>query len=227
MLLELAYEIEAARRGWAGARRCGSVSAHARPLDIVRIVAPPRCKGENVKHLAALALITLASACTSIPSGPRPPSPPMVSVFAVAHQDDWQLFMNPDAYHAMNEPQEKAVFIHVTAGDAGAGPAASLCPIIWRARRARCARCASWRMLPTPRWARAATMDSAMVDTRWAWGAALRLCQCRRVFPAPAGRKHRQRNGLHAASGISDASALRGSRDVRHGGTKRALRGMG
>lgn len=45
----------------------------------------------------------------------------MVSIFAVAHQDDWQLFMNPDAYHAMNEPQEKAVFIHVTAGDAGAG----------------------------------------------------------------------------------------------------------
>lgn len=29
--------------------------------------------------------------------------------------------MNPDAFHAMNEPQEKAVFIHVTAGDAGAG----------------------------------------------------------------------------------------------------------
>lgn len=44
-----------------------------------------------------------------------------MSVFTVAHQDDWQLFMNPEAYHAMNEPQEKAVFIHVTAGDAGAG----------------------------------------------------------------------------------------------------------
>ena len=74
-----------------------------------------------MKHMATLALVTLASACASIPSGPRPPSPPMVSVFAVAHQDDWQLFMNPDAWHAMNEPQEKAVFIHVTAGDAGAG----------------------------------------------------------------------------------------------------------
>ena len=45
----------------------------------------------------------------------------MVSVFTVAHEDDWQLFMNPEAYHAMNAPQEKAVFIHVTAGDAGAG----------------------------------------------------------------------------------------------------------
>ncbi len=44
-----------------------------------------------------------------------------MSVFAVAHEDDWQLFMNPEAYHAMDEPQEKAVIIHVTAGDAGAG----------------------------------------------------------------------------------------------------------
>jgi hypothetical protein len=45
----------------------------------------------------------------------------MVSIFTVAHQDDWQLFMNPAAYRGMDEPQEKAVFIHVTAGDAGRG----------------------------------------------------------------------------------------------------------
>jgi hypothetical protein len=45
----------------------------------------------------------------------------MVSVFTVAHQDDWQLFMNPAAYRGMDEKQEKAVFIHVTAGDAGRG----------------------------------------------------------------------------------------------------------
>jgi hypothetical protein len=44
-----------------------------------------------------------------------------VSVFTVAHQDDWQLFMNPAAYRGMDEKQEKAVFIHVTAGDAGRG----------------------------------------------------------------------------------------------------------
>lgn len=64
------------------------------------------------------------SACATapaVPVGPPPPSPPTVSVFTVAHEDDWQLFMNPEAYHAMDEPQEKAVFIHVTAGDAGAG----------------------------------------------------------------------------------------------------------
>ncbi|MEQ1780454.1 MAG: hypothetical protein ABMA14_03780 [Hyphomonadaceae bacterium] len=64
------------------------------------------------------------TACTTapaIPVGARPPSPPTVSVFAVAHEDDWQLFMNPEAFHAMDEPQEKTVIIHVTAGDAGAG----------------------------------------------------------------------------------------------------------
>jgi len=77
-----------------------------------------------MKHAPAVGLLVLLSACASLPTappGPPPPSPPMVSIFTVAHQDDWQLFMNPDAYRGMDEPQEKAVFIHVTAGDAGAG----------------------------------------------------------------------------------------------------------
>ncbi len=69
----------------------------------------------------SLLLPLLAGACASTPPKPPAPSPPMVSVFTVAHQDDWQLFMNPAAYHGMDEPQEKAVFIHVTAGDAGRG----------------------------------------------------------------------------------------------------------
>lgn len=46
---------------------------------------------------------------------------PRVNVFVVAHQDDWQLFMNPQAFHSLNEPEGKTVFIHVTAGDAGRG----------------------------------------------------------------------------------------------------------
>ena len=76
-----------------------------------------------IKHVLSGVLLAAAGACASAPTAPEtpPPSPPMVSVFTVAHQDDWQLFMNPEAYHGMDEPQEKAVFIHVTAGDAGAG----------------------------------------------------------------------------------------------------------
>jgi hypothetical protein len=69
--------------------------------------------------MAALPLAACAG--TAATKQTRPPSPPSVNVFVVAHQDDWQLFMNPEAYHGMDEPQEKAVFIHVTAGDAGRG----------------------------------------------------------------------------------------------------------
>jgi hypothetical protein len=65
----------------------------------------------------------LLSACATVTDREDPASGhwPSVNVFAVAHQDDWQLFMNPKAFHSMDEPGEKAVFIHVTAGDAGLG----------------------------------------------------------------------------------------------------------
>jgi LmbE family N-acetylglucosaminyl deacetylase len=67
----------------------------------------------------ALAALLLISGCAGTP--PKTPPTPALSVFVVAHPDDWQLFMNPDAYQAMNEPHEQAVFVHVTAGDAGRG----------------------------------------------------------------------------------------------------------
>jgi LmbE family N-acetylglucosaminyl deacetylase len=68
----------------------------------------------------ALAALLLISGCAGLPRPTPPPaSTPTLSVFVVAHPDDWQLFMNPDAFHAMNEPHEKAVFVHVSAGDAG------------------------------------------------------------------------------------------------------------
>lgn len=74
-----------------------------------------------MKHgFVPVALALSVSACAGAPARLVDADGPMVSVFTVAHQDDWQLFMNPEAYHAMNEPGEKAVFIHVTAGDAGA-----------------------------------------------------------------------------------------------------------
>src|ERR1700742_829598 len=66
----------------------------------------------------ALAAMLLISGCANLPRE-TPPATPALSVFVVAHPDDWQLFMNPDAFHAMNEPHEKAVFVHVSAGDAG------------------------------------------------------------------------------------------------------------
>jgi hypothetical protein len=44
-----------------------------------------------------------------------------VSLYFSAHQDDWQLFMNPSAFRDVLDDDTKCVFIHMTAGDAGLG----------------------------------------------------------------------------------------------------------
>ena len=44
-----------------------------------------------------------------------------VSFYFAAHEDDWQLFMNPNAYDDVRSPATRVVFVYVTAGDAGAG----------------------------------------------------------------------------------------------------------
>jgi len=44
-----------------------------------------------------------------------------VSFYFAAHQDDWQLFMNPSAFNDVAGTKTKAVFVHMTAGDAGSG----------------------------------------------------------------------------------------------------------
>ena len=44
-----------------------------------------------------------------------------ISVFVTAHPDDWQLFMNPNAFHAVSDSNQQVIFLHITAGDAGHG----------------------------------------------------------------------------------------------------------
>ncbi len=44
-----------------------------------------------------------------------------VSFYFAAHEDDWQLFMNPSAFQDVLGGASKTVFVHVTAGDAGHG----------------------------------------------------------------------------------------------------------
>jgi hypothetical protein len=39
-----------------------------------------------------------------------------------AHQDDWQLFMSPQAYTDLTAEESTVIFIYLTAGDAGADP---------------------------------------------------------------------------------------------------------
>jgi len=44
-----------------------------------------------------------------------------VSFYFAAHEDDWQLFMNPSAFEDVAGAAGKTVFVHVTAGDDGLG----------------------------------------------------------------------------------------------------------
>ena len=44
-----------------------------------------------------------------------------VAFYFAAHEDDWQLFMNPNAYHDVQTVSTKVVFVYLTAGDDGAG----------------------------------------------------------------------------------------------------------
>jgi len=44
-----------------------------------------------------------------------------VSFYFAAHEDDWQLFMNPTAFEDVLGGAAKTVFVHVTAGDDGLG----------------------------------------------------------------------------------------------------------
>ena len=44
-----------------------------------------------------------------------------IAFYFAAHEDDWQLFMNPVAFYDVLDVDTRTVFIHVTAGDAGLG----------------------------------------------------------------------------------------------------------
>ncbi len=44
-----------------------------------------------------------------------------VSFYFAAHEDDWQLFMNPSAFEDVIGGAGKTVFVHITAGDDGLG----------------------------------------------------------------------------------------------------------
>jgi hypothetical protein len=66
-----------------------------------------------------LAFIGLAVTCSwpALAGG----KPDKVSFYFAAHEDDWQLFMNPSAFQDVLDGASKTVFVHVTAGDAGLG----------------------------------------------------------------------------------------------------------
>jgi hypothetical protein len=71
---------------------------------------------------ACLAAACLAGAMRSPPAlADEAKRPDKVSFYFAAHEDDWQLFMNPSAFQDVIGGAAKTVFVHVTAGDAGLG----------------------------------------------------------------------------------------------------------
>ena len=69
---------------------------------------------KKVTVLVALLMPATAFAADSGPSN-------KVSFYFAAHEDDWQLFMNPTAFEDVTGGAVKTVFVHVTAGDDGLG----------------------------------------------------------------------------------------------------------
>jgi len=56
-----------------------------------------------------------------VPANADEARPDKVAFYFAAHEDDWQLFMNPSAFEDVSKGAAKTVFVHVTAGDAGLG----------------------------------------------------------------------------------------------------------
>ncbi|HET9903857.1 MAG TPA: hypothetical protein VFQ27_09185 [Xanthobacteraceae bacterium] len=69
---------------------------------------------------AGLALCAFAAPSALVPARAQPASDTVAFYFA-AHEDDWQLFMNPSAFQDVLGRSRKTVFVHMTAGDAGLG----------------------------------------------------------------------------------------------------------
>lgn len=67
---------------------------------------------------ACLTLFLIGGASALAADNARPDK---VSFYFAAHEDDWQLFMNPSAFQDVVAGARKTVFVHVTAGDGGLG----------------------------------------------------------------------------------------------------------
>src|SRR5262245_39084404 len=100
-------------------------TASRRPAKPHRSEADNRIQQrERMRSLRALlpflVLAVSTSSCADV-SIESAHSTNAVAFYFGAHPDDWQLFMNPNAYRDVQEPTNKVVFVYVTAGDAGLG----------------------------------------------------------------------------------------------------------
>jgi hypothetical protein len=73
------------------------------------------------RRIATIALCVFATLQAPALRAAEKTRPDKVSFYFAAHEDDWQLFMNPPAFQDVIDGAAKTVFIHMTAGDAGLG----------------------------------------------------------------------------------------------------------
>src|SRR5262245_21642689 len=71
--------------------------------------------------IAAVGLVGVAALTGFSATAEDAKRPDKVSFYFAAHEDDWQLFMNPSAFQDVMNGAAKTVFVHLTAGDAGLG----------------------------------------------------------------------------------------------------------
>ena len=74
-----------------------------------------------MSRFAATIVVSLAAFAAVPAFATDAARPDKVSFYFAAHEDDWQLFMNPSAFEDVAGGAAKTVFVHVTAGDAGLG----------------------------------------------------------------------------------------------------------
>lgn len=72
------------------------------------------------RSFAAVCLV-LATLCAAPAGADEVHRSDKVSFYFAAHEDDWQLFMNPSAFQDVMGGAAKTVFVYLTAGDDGAG----------------------------------------------------------------------------------------------------------
>ena len=74
-----------------------------------------------MRSIAAACLIGAAALTSASALAEDAKRPDKVSFYFAAHEDDWQLFMNPSAFQDVISGAAKTVFVHLTAGDDGLG----------------------------------------------------------------------------------------------------------
>jgi hypothetical protein len=91
------------------------------PALVTEQSAKKKRDGLMMSRLAGALVLSASALLSQSVSAETVPSQERVSFYFAAHEDDWQLFMNPSAFADVADPKTKTVFVHITAGDAGGG----------------------------------------------------------------------------------------------------------